>query len=230
MSMYCTLDQARDAGASGSDDEVTAAIERATDRVIRYTHELFTPETLTIVRPVSRDGAVYTHLRIGTVTAVRYVGWSTPISPGSWRYTTSETPGQTDAVLLVGALAWSDITVLGAEPWNGGWANLYLPTADVQAQVELDGTFGWDAPPGDVAEATAIIATHLRRGDKTPEGSGSATTSVDGEGNVIPVLPPLASASADVATYQRTRTRTTGSLHADELLATYLREPVRVRS
>lgn len=226
--MYCSLDQARDAGAVGSDAEVTAAITAASARVERFTHELFAPVAATIVRDVG-NGIVLTHLRIQTVTAVRYLGWATPITAEAYRVLTSETPGQVDSVILAGTLAWADVTVLGAEPWNGGWANLmYGNTSD--PQVEIDGTFGWDTPPEDVAHATAVIAAQIRTKDRTPD-SGSSTTPTDDEGNVIPVVPPFtASVNTDVQELLRVRARTTGSKSADELLAPYVREPVRIRA
>lgn len=230
MSEYCTLDQARDAGATGSETELHAAISAASDRVTRFTHELFAETQLTIVRPIAADGCIYTHTRIVDVAAVRYVGWATPIDVTSYRVLSSSVDGQVDAIILAGTLAWSDITVLGAEPWNGGWANLMYGNSQAQPQVEIDGTFGWTVAPVDVAEATARIAAVLRRSDKTPEASSEDSSAVDDEGNVIPVVPPFSTAASDVAQLVRTRVRTTGSRVADDLLMSYVREPVRIRA
>lgn len=231
MSAYCSRDQARDAGATGSEAEIDAAIAAASSRVTRFTRELFEPTVTTLVRPIGANGFVLTHMRIIGVTAVRYLGVATPIVVDSYRVQSSTVLGQVDAIILAGTLSWSDMTVLGAEPWNGGWANL-LRGVDDEPQVEIDGTFGYATAPEDVAEATAIVAAQLRGRDKTPEGSGSSTSPTDVEGNVIPVVPPFVDAgeNSDVQTLQRSRTRTTGSKRADELLAPYVREPVRIRA
>lgn len=231
MSSYCTLIEARDAGAVGSDAEVQTAIESASARITRYTRELFEPTVLTLDRPIGGDGRVLTHLRIIDVTAVRYLGWATPIVSSSYRVLkSSEADGRVDSILLADTLAWADVTVLGAEPWNGGWANLMYGNVGGEPHVEIDGTFGYDETPEVVSEACAIVAAQLRGRDRTPASSGGVDrTPTDVEGNVIPVV-PLSSAVDDLQQLVRSRARTTGSKRADELLAAYVREPVRIRA
>jgi len=50
---YCTIDQAKDAGASGTDTEIQAAIDSATLVINQYTREMWEPTTTTISVAVS---------------------------------------------------------------------------------------------------------------------------------------------------------------------------------
>lgn len=225
---YCTLEQARSAGATGSDDEVTAAIVHASDRVARYTGDLFTPTDQTRQVRVDGDGIARLRLRIRSITSVTWVGASAPIEPSSYVVSSSTTIGGTDTIALYGALSWADVTVLGAEPWAGGWANL---SGTREPSVVVVGSFGWDAVPPDVALATALVAAELRRDDAVTDAGETAGTVADPEGNVIPTAPPFGEPDADVVSLQaRVRHRTTGVVKADAMLAPYVREPVRIRA
>lgn len=225
LRMYCSITQAKDAGARGTDAEVTAAINEATARVERYTADLFVPVELTLQRPLDPDGYVRLGKRIISIQSVRYATLTTLLDPSAYRF--SDVSG--DRLSFIGSLAWSDVTVNGAEPYSGGWANLTGP----DPEVVVVGTFGRDTPPLDVQRATAIIAAHIRGADETPDPAGTdASSHVDLEGNVLPVVPPFTDVAADRARAQSSvvRARTTGVDEADALLAPYVREPVRLRA
>lgn len=230
MSNYCTLDEARSEGARGSDAEVTAAIVEASERVERYTGELFELTPLTIEVVVDSDGIGRVRKRIESISTVTWYGAPQPVAATAYRVSSSKTPGGRDQLAMYGDLAWADVTVLGAEPWNGGWANL----AGREPRLSIVGVFGWnDAPPA-VRRATAKIAAQIRLDDRLTDGG--TVDHADDEGNVLPVVPPFASNdttehAVDSAVQQLglARSRTTGVVEADVLLASYVREPVRFR-
>jgi hypothetical protein len=231
VSNYCTTEQARSAGATGSDAEIAAAITAASTRVERYTSELFEPTALTLDLDVDSDGIARPRKRIQSVTSVTWYGAPAPIATTGYRVSSS-TNGGRDEIALYGDLSWADVTVLGAEPWNGGWANL---SRSRDPRVSVVGVFGWDAPPYDVVQATALIAAHIRDADVLTDSAEGGTTA-DAEGNVLPVVPPFSSNETTEKAVERevqqlglARARTTGVLAADSLLASYVREPVRFR-
>lgn len=215
---YCTVAEAKSAGARGSAAELAAAIADATQRVDRYCGDLFAPTPLTITAEVDGNGYAYVHRRIVSVSSVTWAGSVTPIDPVGYRVSSSSQLGGRDRIELAGALGWSDVTILGAEPWAGGWlgyaSRFGAPTVDVV------GVFGWDAVPGQVRDATAQLAAYLRGSDADAD---DPTAQVDVEGNVLPVAP-----SAQPAKEDSVRDRTTGSAVADELLADYVRAAVRI--
>lgn len=227
MSSYATLDQARSAGARGNDAEITDAIIEASARVERYTGELFTPTALTLDLPVDGDGIAHPRKRIQSVTSVTWYGAPTPIVSTAYRVSSSLNGGR-DEIALYGDLSWADVTVLGAEPWNGGWANL---SRSREPRVTVVGTFGHTEPPHDVVQATALIAARIRSEDVLTDTVSGGTTA-DAEGNVLPVVPPFRVDQVEqrVQLDARVRHRTTGVLAADVLLAPFVREPVRMRA
>jgi hypothetical protein len=229
--MYCSLAQARDAGATGTDVEITAAITAAASRVNRYTGELFEPTTLTLQLLVDTSGVARVGLRVRTVSSVSWLGVPTPIDPTAIVVSSSSVRGARDEIRVAGSLSWADVTVLGAEPWNGGYANL---STAAEPTVLVTGSFGWDAPPLEVVQATAILAAMLRGADRTPDPAGepAAATLADPEGNVLPVVPPFTSSDVEhaVEAASRVRSRTTGDVQADALLSPFVREPVRLRA
>lgn len=222
MSSYCTADEAKSAGATGSAVELTAAILAASERVERYTSELFTPTAQTREVLVDVNGVAHVHKRIKTVTSVSWAGVGSALPVESYRVHSSSTIGGRDTIELV--LSYADVTVLGAEPWNGGWANL---TNTRDPRVTIVGTFGWDEPPQSVRMATALIAALIRGVDVDAE---VPTLRADAEGNVLPVVPQRDSATTPAPDRAPLRSRTTGSAAADALLASYVREPVRMRA
>lgn len=214
MSSYCSVEEAKSAGATGSAAELNEAIQQASERVERYTSELFQPTVLTLVRAVDREGRVLMRKHVGSITSVSWLGVASPLVTTAYRVVG-------DVIYLSGALGWADVTVLGAEPWNGGWAN--LATHGGEQRVEVTGTFGYASPPADVRQATALIVAAIRGADVDSE---VPTTRADAEGNVLPVVPQQTQ-QVDRAPL---RSRTTGVARADDLLASYVREPVRVRA
>lgn len=233
MTGYCSEQQARDAGATGNAASVLAAIDAASLRVERYTGDVFAPVAMTLQLPVGRDGTVRPGKRIVSVDSVTWLGTASPLVPSSYSVSSSATRGARDQIALVGALGWADVTVLGAEPWNDGWAGLSSRFGYSDPQVVVVGTFGWATVPFDVAAATALIAATIRAADDTPDVDAPAASSksVDSEGNVLPVVPPFDDGKQQQTAQllARVRSRTTGSIEADALLASYVREPVRIR-
>lgn len=234
MSSYCSTDDARSAGATGTEAEIVQAILDASDRVDRYTGELFTPTARTFDLTVGGDGVVRVRRRIQSITSVTWAGAPDPMIPSAYVVSSSKAGGR-DTISLYGDLSWADVTVLGAEPWNGGWANLSSRGRD--PRVIVVGVFGWDAPPYDVRQATALIASGIRSDDVLTDAATDSGTVADTEGNVVPVAPPFTDAGTTQQAVQnaveqlaRVRSRTTGALAADTLLATYVREPVRMRA
>lgn len=227
MSSYCTLDEARSAGARGNDAEVTDAIVEASERVERYTSELFEPTPLTIEAVVDSDGLAWLRRRVQSITSVTWQGAPTPVAASAYRVSSSANIGGRDTVAMYGDLSWADVTVLGAEPWNGGWANL---SAGREPVVVVVGVFGWDEPPSAVRRATARIAAKLRADDVLTDDASSSGNATDAEGNVLPVVPPFDTDAEDAVNARAVvRSRTTGVLEADVELSPYVREPVRFR-
>lgn len=224
---YCTEADARSAGARGSHAEIAAAITAAQERVDLYTGDTFQTVPLTVTAEVDQDGYAYLHRRIATITSVTWAGATAPIDPLGYRVSSSSVPGGRDRIELYGALGWADVTVLGAEPWNGGWvgfASRYGPPT-----VTVVGTFGWSSVPLQVRDATAALTAHLLGVDADRD---DPTIYTDEEGNVLPVVtspqqPALPTPEHTYQGEQRTN-RTTGSRVVDELLEAYVRTPVRI--
>ena len=214
---YCSLAQARDAGCTGTDAEVSAWIAAAKERITSYTLQLFEPTVMAVVADVGAEGQVNLPRRVRTVTSVTPVvsGDDAPVLPSSaWRVTSSEVLGQVDAVYL----RWGgyDDLIAGAESYNGGWRGLFERWGLEQARVE--GEFGYDAPPLLVGQANALLAAHMQA-QAAPSDSDSAQDTgldVDDEGNNVRIeddadeTTPVAPSSS------------TGSTAADALLVGYL--------
>lgn len=224
---YCTVAQAKTAGATGTDAEVSAAIVAASARVDRFTADQFTPGTLTVVGTAAPDGTVLLRRRVRSVTSVSVVGGyggpaSALVPSTGYMVLSSATPGQVDALIL-GGRGVADALVVGAEPWNGGYAGL-LGSAWATGQVSITGSFGWDAPPPEVVGATALLAAHLGGAGVTgldPTMAGGASPDVDEEGNVTRV-------SVTAPGPELGARRTTGLETADAILAPYVRSQVRL--
>lgn len=215
--MYCTVEQARKQGATGTDAEVAAWIAVAMVRITDYTHQLFEPTTMAVVADVAPDGLVILPRRVRTVTAV------TPIADGpdapsalpttAYRVTSSATLGQIDAVRI--AYGGYDDLVVGAESWAGGWRNLL---GYWTAQVQVDGSFGEDAPPMPVTLGCALLTAHLQGGADPSDADAeqSAGLDVDDEGNNVRISDTTASATAVSGR------ASTGSTQVDALLVPYI--------
>lgn len=212
--MYATLEQARAAGATGTDAAVTAAILKAEERVDRYTGDHFEPVTEAQTLRVKGDYAP-ARRRLQSIVSI-----TAPV-PGQPARTIPAT-----AYLLephgVRFRAWgSDILIAGAEPWNGGWANLTGPLDG--AYVTVTGVWGWDVVPDPVADATALLAAR--------EAPGTWVPVADAEGDPVGVPPAEA---PDYKTPPPERVvpagrleRTTGDAEADRLLAPFIASVVR---
>lgn len=224
--LYCSVAEARTAGAAGTDDLVVEAIRQATTRVELFTGDLFTPRTRTVVARVGGDGRALLPYRLTTTDAVVSVDdhdTAMAYGAGTFRATTSAVDGDVDAIALGREWVGANMLVAGLEPWapRRTWTG---------ARVRVVATFGWAETPAPVSMATAQLAAQIvrtLRGDDdgnpvTP--NPETTTSTDPEGNVIPVVPPFAgdageAAAEDVAAGRRT----TGLRSADALLIPFRR-------
>ena len=65
---YCSLAQARDAGCTGTDAEVSAWIAAAKERITSYTLQLFEPTVMAVVADVRAAGQVIHAPPVRTVT------------------------------------------------------------------------------------------------------------------------------------------------------------------
>lgn len=213
---YCSVAQARAAGAEGSNAAVQAAIASAELRVNRYTGVTWGRRSRTVVVTVGDDGRALLPAPIDTAQtiAVRAVGATSDLAPTAYQVTSSDVQGQLDAIYL----GWggSDPLVVGAEPWSGGWAGFL---AGLQ-QVQVTATMGEVIPP-EVADATALLAANITGGTSPGTPVGTADLDADDEGNAVTISP-----AADPA--EAVRTRSTGLALADDLLEPLVVRRVRV--
>lgn len=207
--MYCTIEEARAAGATGDDAAVLAAIAAARRAIDRYTGDVFAPTTLTVIAYPAADGSALLPFMVRSVSAVRAVGAATDLPTGSYRVLSSSTFGQYDAVVLGGGELYN-VLVLGAEPWNGGYRGL---TAHTQ-QLSVTGEFGPDETPAEVRECAALYAAHLTTLSQPQPGMPGALPDVDDEGNVVVIT-----VDANVR-----RAPTTGHELVDALLSGYVKQ------
>ncbi|MEV6313366.1 hypothetical protein AB0M10_32855 [Streptomyces sp. NPDC051840] len=215
---YCSVDEARNAGATGTDAEVTAWISAATERIIAYTQQLFSPTPLVVVADVAPEGLVLLPRRVRSVTTVEPVidnGTGTSLPASAYRVTSSDTLGGVDAVHL----RWGgyDDLIVGAESYNGGWRGLFDRWGAEQARIT--GTFGYAETPLLVTQACALLTAHVQAAAAPSDADSTAAPGldVDDEGNNVRIenttdddaeaLPPSAS---------------TGNTQVDALLVGYL--------
>lgn len=218
--MYCSVQQARDAGTTGTDAEVTAWITAAMERITSYTQQTFEPTPLVVVADVAPDGLVILPRRVRQVTSVTPVGGPSeaPSLPvGAYTVTSADVLGSIDAVRL----AWGgyDDLVVGAESWAGGWRGLLLDRWHTE-QVSVAGTFGYAEVPPLVAQATALLAAHLQgAAAPTDPDAPDAGLDVDDEGNNVRIEPDAPSSPVAASS-------STGSTQVDSLLVGYLNHGV----
>lgn len=218
--MLCTVQQARDAGATGTDPEVAGWITAATVRITRYTSQLFEPTTVAVVADVAPDGLVLLPRRVRTVTSVTLHPDRPSLPPSAYRVTSSaDAVGALDTVQLAYG-GWDDL-VAGAESYNGGWENL-LGCYD---QVTVAGEFGFDAPPPEVTQACALLAADMQARATPSDADAAADRSnldADDEGNNVRITDEDDAPSAVV-----TPSSSTGLAVADALLAPYINAQAR---
>lgn len=216
--MYCTIAQARDAGCTGTDAEVTAWIQAAQDAIERYTRQVFSPTTMAVVVDVGAGGLGLLPRRVRTVTSVTPVGVPDALSLPSSAYvvTSSSVLGEVDAVQIRYG-GWDDL-VAGAESYSGGWLGLWERWGAERVRVE--GSFGYDEVPLLVARACALLAADLQA-DTRPDDPDAPDDGldVDDEGNNVAISDDTADDPSDDGR------PTTGSLRVDRLLAAYINAP-----
>jgi len=228
---YCTLAEARAAGAIGTDEVVQRSITEAMERVDRFTGDRFSPRTMTVVARVGGDGRAILPYRLTSrdaVTEVRDNLTDTVLATTTWRAYSSAIDGETDAIGVGRRHVGSNMLVLGLEPWASletGWD-----------KVEVTATFGWAVTPPSVEWATARIAAVISKQwvdqdpDDDPNTPPPTTQGIaDPEGNVLPVVPPFnpedGGTEPDVA-----QERTTGDRQADAALIPYRRNQLLMAS
>ncbi|MFD8407180.1 hypothetical protein ACFV1G_21145 [Streptomyces anulatus] len=209
--------QAKDAGCTGTDAEVTAWISAATERITAYTQQLFEPTVAVVVADVAPDGTALLPRRVRTVTSVTPVvsGDDAPSLPSSaYRVTSSEVLGGVDAVHLRWG-GWDDL-VVGAESYNGGWRGLFDRWGAEQARIE--GEFGYATVPVLVAQACALLAAHIQAAAAPSDADSTAAPGldVDDEGNNVRIE------NDDETTTPVAPSASTGSTQVDALLVGYL--------
>ncbi|MFD5058254.1 hypothetical protein [Streptomyces sp. NPDC058394] len=214
---YCTVEQARTAGATGTDGEVAAWISAATERITAYTQQLFEPTPLVVVADVAPEGLVLLPRRVRSVTSVTPVvaDDDAPSLPSSaWRVTSSDVLGSVDAVLL----RWGgyDDLIAGAESYNGGYRGLFERWGLEQARIA--GEFGYAEVPPLVAQACALLAAHIQA-QAAPSDADAAQDpglDVDDEGNNVRIEDDAEE------TTPVSPSASTGSTQVDALLVGYL--------
>lgn len=151
---YCTIAEARAAGATGSDEDVLTAIAIAMERVDDYTGEWFSTHTAaSVLATTGPTGLILSPKRLQTVTSVTPLGGS---AYDSTNYTvrTSATVGDIDAVEMSGYTPGQRVTVVG--------------------------NFGWATTPKSVRRATALLAAQLRTNPTGSQIAGAKSLSVEG--------------------------------------------------
>lgn len=159
---YCTIDQAKNAGASGTDTEIQAAIDSAKTVIDQYTREIWEPTTTTI--------SVWTSYGVGRLSR-----WAASVTTGSL-----EPDGYTwysgylvSGEFLVDGDFGSRETPLGVQMAAARLAATYspipfTPQADAEgnpigrppASTEQDGT-----DPGPPQQRQGVPATERTTGD-----------------------------------------------------------------
>lgn len=215
---YCSEAQAMSAGCTGTSAEVLGWIAAATERITRYTQQLFEPTTLVVVADVAPDGLVLLPRRVRTVTSVTPVV-TTDDAPSSlpssaWRVTSADVLGSVDAVHL----RWGgyDDLIAGAESYNGGWRGLFERWGMEQARIE--GEFGYAEVPLLVTQACALLAADIQASAAPSDADSAADPGldVDDEGNNVRIE------DADAKTTPVSPSSSTGLPQADALLVGYL--------
>jgi hypothetical protein len=209
---YCTLAQARTAGAVGTDSDVNAAIMDATARVDRYTRTIFDTRALTVETDVGADGYARLPLPALTVATVAYAGlgaFAPALPTSSYQLSQALRPGDTDSLqLIAGGFGFGSLdTVVGAESYRQGG------TSYARRRIVITGTFGRASVPAAVTRAAALIAAAITGG-----GTDGSAVNLEGDVDLPPRVPSLGGETAD----------TTGLAEADALLRTYRRNLVRI--
>lgn len=214
---YCSEAQAISAGCTGTSAEVLGWIAAATERITRYTQQLFEPTTLVVVADVAPDGLVLLPRRVRTVTSVTPVVTTddAPSLPSSaWRVTSADVLGAVDAVHL----RWGgyDDLIAGAESYNGGWRGLFERWGMEQARIT--GEFGYAEVPLLVAQACALLAADIQASAAPSDADSTQDPGldVDDEGNNVRIE------DDDAKTTPVSPSSSTGLPQADALLVGYL--------
>lgn len=210
--MYASIERARAAGAVGTDAQVTAALSTARALIDAFTGQWWEPTAATVVARVGHDGLALLPFVVQSVDSVTSSGGMLYPTTG-YRVRSSTVVGDFDAVQL-GATSWADPLVVGAEPWNGGWANLLGRAQD--DTVRVVGTFGHTTVPAVVEDAAAALAAWRTTGGTMLPASGPAT---DDEGNAVSITVDASTPPA--------RSRTTGVESVDAALQPLVRQLVR---
>lgn len=164
---YATLAEARAQGATGTDAEVQAALDRASLVIDQITAAWWDSRTATVRAHVDRNGVARLPRRPITVTAVRVPGATTDLDASTYRVETADTLGGRNRILLGGTLGRWD-------PLRNHDPLRYGPDTEPQ-EVEVTGTFGSATTPAAITEATARLAASYAGGATTVNAEGDAS-------------------------------------------------------
>lgn len=146
---YCTRALARRRGASGTDEQVDAAILWATETVDRLTGQWWQSRTESLLVWLETDGSVRLPRHVQTITEVRVTATDVVLDPLRYRLLPA---GMTGARVL---------------------AVTYPPLE--RTALTLTGTWGWSTTPEAIAEATARLAASFTGTGYEVNSEGDAT-------------------------------------------------------
>ena len=159
---YASVAEATDAGATGTPEQITAAIAAAQELVDLYTGDKFetTPDsgTTTVIGTYS-NGQILLPYRVQSVSAIRFVGQDTDVDATAYRVRTSSVAGDIDSI-----------------EWVGRGSSSY----GSPSRAVVTGVFGWTDTPAAVTRATALIAAYLTKNPTGSTEAGVRSLSVEG--------------------------------------------------
>lgn len=215
--MLGTVDAARAKGARGDDTEVTAALQSATARINAFCRDEFEPTTGTRALTLA-NGLAVAPVRLRAVTAVQ--SGTTTLPAPAWRAVRSNgsLDSAPDYLGVEVATVGGDGLIAGAEPWRGGWSNLYDST---DPTLLVTGDWGWLSAPADVTLAALLLAADLLPTPYEPQADAEGTA------RAVPDTDATVPDPEDVSPAGRVE-RTTGNARVDRLLLPYRRSQLRM--
>ncbi len=154
---YCTPQQVRDAGGdrcAGAGD-LTDLIAEAAERINRFCGDLFEPTSTSVVAVVGENGVAPLPLKVQSITSVTFVGSTAPVGASAYIVRSSSVRGEIDAIEFYSQ--GSNMLIVGAEPWNGGYLNLIRS----RSRITAAGSLGWSACPRTVSRGAAKLAAWM---------------------------------------------------------------------
>lgn len=193
---YCSVEEARAAGADGADAEVLAAVHEASDRVDTFTGGWWAPRTETVRVRLDDDGWVRLPRTLQTIDSIAVEGGAQPYPySGEHRIERSSMLGGRDRLALLGfGLGLHDDLRVGWESYRTPHPSVYRRT------LAVTGTWGTTDTPDRVRRATALLAAGL-----TVPGTAGGEVNAEGDADLgspprVPVLQeaPASGTGSDV--------------------------------